>query len=60
MEYCELGDLQTYLDNPVTCRGKRLPESQVRQIAGQLLEALSLMHKGRFAHRDIKPAVSFP
>lgn len=53
MEYCKEGDLNTYLENVGT-----LPESQVQEIASQILGALTLMHGTGFAHRDLKPAVS--
>jgi len=51
MEYFPLGDLEAYLDKP-------LPESQARQIAHQILEAIAFMHESGFAHRDLKPSVS--
>ena len=54
MEYCEYGDLGKYLRNHGS-----LPESQVQDIASQVLRALSFMHEERFAHRDLKPAVGF-
>jgi serine/threonine protein kinase len=54
MEYFPLGDLEQYLDKP-------LPELQARQIAYQVLEAISFMHESGFVHRDLKPNVSnFP
>lgn len=55
MEYCKLGDLQMFLFDK--CPGHRLPEDQTREIASQVLEAISCMHEEYFAHRDIKPAV---
>jgi serine/threonine protein kinase len=58
MEYCELGDLQRYLSRYDLCPRGFLPESQVREIASQLLNALLMMHEEKFAHRDLKPAVS--
>ena len=57
MEYCELGDLKSYLSDRQKCEAGRLPEDQVQEIAFQVLKALSLMHRERFAHRDLKPAV---
>ncbi|OIW31909.1 kinase-like protein, partial [Coniochaeta ligniaria NRRL 30616] len=51
MEYCEHGDLRGYLAN-----AKTLPESQVHDIAQQILGALVSMHENGFAHRDLKPA----
>ncbi|VUC23016.1 unnamed protein product [Clonostachys rosea] len=52
MEYCELGDLHKYLK---TRPDRRLPEDQTRDIASQMLDALSRMHEENFAHRDLKP-----
>lgn len=60
MEYFELGDFQSYLRNSKLCPNKRLPEDQVKDITSQLVDALSLMHGQKFAHRDIKPAVRSP
>jgi serine/threonine protein kinase len=57
MEYCALGDLRTYLSDHTKCPNHRLPEDHAQEIAAQVLEALSLMHMERFAHRDLKPAV---
>ncbi|CAI6100868.1 unnamed protein product [Clonostachys chloroleuca] len=54
MEYCKLGDLQMFLFDK--CPDHRLPEYQTREIASQVLEAISCMHEEYFAHRDIKPA----
>ncbi|CAH0058296.1 unnamed protein product, partial [Clonostachys solani] len=54
MEYCKLGDLQMFLFDK--CPGHRLPEDQTREIASQVMEAISSMHEEYFAHRDIKPA----
>lgn len=55
MEYCEYLDLGTYLNENMS-----LSEEHIQDIAKQVLEGLSLMHKNRFAHRDLKPAVSKP
>lgn len=51
MEYLQLGDLEGYLKI-------RLDQSEVRQIAQQLLEGLEFMHDNNFVHRDLKPGVS--
>ncbi|KAK4452641.1 kinase-like domain-containing protein [Podospora aff. communis PSN243] len=51
MEYCEYGDLKSYLSD-----NKTMPENQVQDITLQVAGALSLMHGERFAHRDLKPA----
>lgn len=54
MEYLEIGDLFTYL------YGKPpLPETEAKHITYQILDALSMMHQHEFAHRDLKPNVSF-
>ncbi|OAL46570.1 kinase-like protein [Pyrenochaeta sp. DS3sAY3a] len=49
MEYFPLGDLQDYLSRP-------LPETEVQQIAFQIVEGLKFMHHNGFAHRDLKPS----
>ncbi|KAK7224307.1 hypothetical protein V2G26_012310 [Clonostachys chloroleuca] len=56
MEYCELGDLDKYLSNPINCPDRRLPESEVHEISSQILEALDIMHRESFCHRDLKLA----
>ncbi|KAI0478440.1 kinase-like domain-containing protein [Xylariaceae sp. FL0804] len=56
MEYCELRDLETYLNNTSKCPHKRLAEPHILEISSQVLGALSVMHEERFAHRDLKPA----
>lgn len=53
MEYCEHGDLNKYIKSV----GK-LTEKETKDIIWQVLGGLSLMHESKFAHRDIKPAVS--
>lgn len=49
MEYFPLGDLQDHLSHS-------LPETEVQQIAFQIVEGLSFMHLNGFAHRDLKPS----
>ncbi|CAH0057300.1 unnamed protein product [Clonostachys solani] len=56
MEYCELGDLDKYVCNPNNCPDRRLPESEVHEISSQILEALDVMHRESFCHRDLKLA----
>ncbi|KAF2096302.1 kinase-like protein, partial [Rhizodiscina lignyota] len=51
MEYCALGDLQTYLPSTAP-----LPEREVQEIAFQCLEGICYMHDNEFAHRDLKPS----
>ena len=48
MEYVELGDLATFVANPLT-------EIDTRSIARQLLEGLTVLHEQSWAHRDLKP-----
>ncbi|KAI8652545.1 Protein kinase domain-containing protein [Fusarium keratoplasticum] len=48
MEYLPLGDLQSYLDNP-------LPDREARTITEQILQGIDFMHRSKFAHRDLKP-----
>lgn len=55
MEYCEYGDLNNYIKDV-----GRLTETETKDIIWQVLGGLSLMHEARFAHRDVKPAVSTP
>ena len=52
MEYCELGDFQSYLSSTPP-----LPEIQAQEITFQTLEGVRYMHENEFAHRDLKPAV---
>ncbi|KAH7113996.1 kinase-like domain-containing protein [Dactylonectria estremocensis] len=51
MEYCPLGDLDSYISShgPV-------PVDQAQEIAAQVLDGLCYMHEEGFAHRDLKPA----
>jgi serine/threonine protein kinase len=56
MEYLDLGDLHRYLMN----RKEPLPEEQVQAITFQLLEGIDIMHDNEFAHRDLKPQVTYP
>ncbi|KAM5353855.1 hypothetical protein ACJ41O_000505 [Fusarium nematophilum] len=55
MEYCEAGDLKTYLEK-MHREGGRLSEDEVQDMTGQLLQGLLFMHENGFAHRDLKPA----
>lgn len=50
MEYLMNGDLSHHINNP-------LPESEVTEIIGQILEGLGHMHDHGFIHRDLKPGV---
>ena len=54
MEYLPLGDLE---DN-VLAAGGSIKETEVRDIAVQILEGLKIMHLENFAHRDLKTKVS--
>ncbi len=50
MECLPEGDLGAYLlDHPP------LPEDEAGQIASQALQGLAIMHREKYAHRDIKP-----
>lgn len=51
MELVEHGDLATYLG------GRARPEEEAKEIVGQVLEGLELMHGLGIIHRDLKPAV---
>jgi serine/threonine protein kinase len=50
MEYFPGGDLDTYLREKPP-----LPENEAGQIISQVLEGLAIMHREKYAHRDIKP-----
>jgi serine/threonine protein kinase len=52
MELARYGDLHDCIERP-------LPEIEVREITRQIVEALEIMHSKKFAHRDLKPSVSF-
>ncbi len=50
MEYLPQGDLGAYLrQEPL------LPESEAEQIISQTLRGLAIMHREKYAHRDVKP-----
>jgi serine/threonine protein kinase len=51
MEYVPHLDLQH-------CVQQALPESEVRTIIRQVVEALEVLHARKWAHRDLKPSVS--
>lgn len=54
MEYVQLGDLEKNVSgNP-----GRIPATEARDIAEQILSGLAIMHAESFAHRDLKPQVS--
>ena len=53
MEYISYGNLRNYLE-------VERSESEARDITGQLLEGLVVMHQEGFAHRDLKPEVRLP
>jgi serine/threonine protein kinase len=50
MEYMPHGDLHSYLKDK-----HPLSESDAQQVIRQVLQGLRIMHKARFAHRDVKP-----
>lgn len=54
MEYISLGDLESN----VKARSGRLPETETREIAQQILSGLEIMHAESFAHHDLKPKVN--
>jgi hypothetical protein len=52
MEYCSLGDLESYISS----KGP-LPPDEAQEITAQVLDGLCYMHEEGFAHRDLKPQV---
>jgi serine/threonine protein kinase len=50
MEYAPYGDLEE-------CVKESIPEQEAQTIAFQLIEALTIMHRKNFTHRDLKPSV---
>jgi serine/threonine protein kinase len=50
MEFCEFGDLFTYLSD-----NGALPQLRLRSWSFQILKALQCLHEKGFAHRDLKP-----
>lgn len=55
MEHISLGDLE----HNVPTRPGAIPEPEIRLIVSQILDGLKIMHLENFAHRDLKPQVSF-
>lgn len=53
MEYCTQGDLRIVLSRGENCCG--LPESDVRYILTDLMNAVSYLHGLKITHRDLKP-----
>lgn len=51
MEYIEGGDLFTYLEQRHFC----LSEQRTKELIGQLVDAVSYLHKLGIIHRDLKP-----
>jgi serine/threonine protein kinase len=52
MEYVPFGDLEMNL------QAGELSEAESKEISGQILLGLNIMHSEKFAHRDLKPQVS--
>lgn len=52
MEYCPLGDLQSYLGH-----GNSLTLGETKELTYQMLEGLEQMHSNNYVHRDLKPQV---
>lgn len=53
MEYMPLGNLEKNV-----AASRTVPEAQARDIVGQILLGLEIMHAQSFAHRDLKPQVN--
>lgn len=54
MEYFEKRDLSTFISEAKTS------ERDAQDIAGDLLQALIMIHSQGFTHRDLKPQVCAP
>ena len=54
MEYFEERDLSTFISEAKTL------ERDAKDIAGNLLQALVMIHSQGFTHRDLKPQVCVP
>lgn len=54
MDYAPFGDLNEYIATG------EIGENDAKQIARDILEALTIIHEEGFTHRDIKPQVRFP
>lgn len=54
MEYFEERDLSTFISEAKTSEG------DAKDIAGDLLQALVMIHSQGFTHRDLKPQVCAP
>ena len=52
MEFCNNGDLQTYIDD-----NDPLNEEEVRYMLKQLASGLEVLKKYYITHRDLKPSV---
>ena len=53
-EYCNGGDLQSFLDKYVEENNKGLPEEIVQYLMKQIIEAFKYLHNKRILHRNIK------
>lgn len=53
-EYCQFGDLKQFVKEYGS-----IAEPHVQAITEQVLQGIIFMHDNNFAHRDLKPAVSF-
>ena len=54
MEYAELGDMQTLINNQKT-KGKYFSEKEIWEVAWQMTRALLHCHSHDIIHRDVKP-----
>ena len=53
-EYCNGGNLQSFLDKYVKENNKGLPEEIVQYLMKQIIEAFKYLHNKRILHRNIK------
>ena len=57
MEHCELGYLNSFIDEKVMVPESRVSLDDCRRIMQQLAFGIGFIHSKNFAHRDFKPKV---
>lgn len=54
LEYCNGGDLKTYMDNYIANKGSCFNEKIIQHILRQIINGLSCLHRNKIIHHDIK------